>query len=165
MTRWWVKALRPYDEIGLLLPAHVDPSSGCRCYERGQANRAEAVRMLRSVDMPLDEIRGILESEDPEQVHSHLLIHRERPAGRLAVQERTLADLETLIQRKEGFLPYDVQATKAAPQLVAATQVHTTLSRIGDDIGAGFGLPMMAMGREGVAPSGPPPIVPRDDRR
>ena len=74
MTRLSVKALRLYDEIGLLNPARVDPSSGYRYYELGQANRAEAVRILRSVDMPLDEIRAVLDEDDPELVH-------EQPAG------------------------------------------------------------------------------------
>lgn len=56
-------------------------------------------------------------------------------------------------------MPYDVQITEVAPQRVAATKVHTNLSRIGDDIGAGFGALMMAMGREGISPAGVPLIV------
>jgi len=162
MTRLSVKALRLYDEIGLLVPAHVDPSSGYRYYHLGQANRAEAVRILRSVDMPLEEIRAILETDDPELVHKQLVMHHERLAEQLAAQERTLAYLETLIQRKEGIMPYDVNVTEAAPQLVAATKVHTSVSRIGNDIGAGFGSLMQAMGRAGVAPAGPPLIVYHD---
>ena len=159
MTRLSVKALRLYDENGLLPPAYVDPSSGYRYYDLGQANRAEAVRILRSVDMPLDEIQVLLETDDPDLVHKQLVAHRERLAERLAAQERTLAYLGALIQRKEGIMPYVVQITEAAPQLVAATTVHTSLSRIGDDIGAGFGSLMMALGREGLAPSGAPLIV------
>jgi effector-binding domain-containing protein len=162
MTRLSVKALRLYDEIGLLTPAFVDPSSGYRYYGLGQANRAEAVRILRSVDMPLDEIRVILETDDPELVHKQLVMHRERLADRLAAQERTLAYLETLIHRKEGITPYDVEVTEVPPQEVAATKIHTSLSRIGDDIGAGFGSLMQAFGREGVAPAGPPLIVYHD---
>ena len=162
MTRLSVKALRLYDENGLLPPAHVDPSSGYRYYDLGQANRAEAVRILRSVDMPLDEIRALLETDDPELVHKQLVVHRERLAEQLAAQERTLAYLEALIQRKEGIMPYDVQITEPAPQLVAATKVHTSLSRIGGDIGAGFGALMMALVNEGVAPSGAPLIVYHD---
>ena len=159
MTRLSVKALRLYDENGLLPPSHVDPSSGYRYYSLGQANRAEAVRILRSVEMPLDEIRSILETDDPELVHKQLVVHRERLAERLAVQERTLAYLESLIQRKKGIMPYDVQIMEETPQLVAATKIHTNLSRIGNDIGTGFGSLMRVLGREGVAGSGPPLIV------
>jgi effector-binding domain-containing protein len=159
MTRLSVKALRLYDEIGLLPPAHVDPSSGYRYYDLGQANRAAAVRILRLVDMPLDEIRAIVEADNTELAHKHLVIHRERLAERLAAQERTLVFLEALIQREEATMPYDVKITEETPQLIAATKKHTTLRRIGDDIGAGFGVLIETLGREGVAASGPPLIV------
>lgn len=162
MTRLSVKALRLYDEIGLLPPAHVDSSSGYRYYSLGQANRAEAVRILRSVDMPLDEIRSILETDDPELAHKQLVVHRERLAERLEAQERMLAYLETLIHRKEGIMPYDVQVTEVTPKLVAATKVHTNLRQIGSDIATGFGTLMQGLGKEGLMPSGAPLIVYHD---
>ena len=59
-TRLSVKALRHYDELGLLRPAFVDPSSGYRYYRPAQANQAEAIRILRSVEMPLEEIGELL---------------------------------------------------------------------------------------------------------
>ena len=162
MTRLSVKALRLYDENGLLRPAHVDPSSGYRYYELGQANRAEAVRILRSVDMPLDDIRAILDIEDPELIHKHLAVHRERLAERLAEHERMLAYLESLMQRKEGIMPYEVEVIEAEPQFVAATRVHTNLARIGSDIQTGFGSLMRGMAQEGVSPAGSPLIVYHD---
>ena len=106
MTRLSVKALRLYDENGLLPPAHVDPSSGYRYYDLGQANRAAAVRILRSVDVPLGEIRAILETNDPDLTHKQLVIHRERLGERLAAQERALTYLESLIQREDDGAPH-----------------------------------------------------------
>ncbi len=162
MTRLSVRALRLYDESGLLRPAHIDPSSGYRYYSLGQANRAEAVRILRSVDMPLDEILAVLEADNPDLVHKQLVVHRERLAERLATQERMLAYLESLIQRKEGIMPYDVQIIEEEAQLVAATRVRTNLRRIGDDIGAGFGTLMQGLMGAGVPASGAPLIVYHD---
>ena len=159
MTRLSVKALRLYDENGLLPPAHVDPSSGYRYYDLGQANRAEAVRILRSVDMPLDEIRAVLETDVPELSHKYLVVHRERLAERLSTQEHMLAYLESLMQRKEGIMPYDVEIMEETPQLVAATKIHTNLRRIADDIGTGFRSLMQALGRGAISVSGPPLIV------
>jgi DNA-binding transcriptional MerR regulator len=66
MTRLSVKALRHYDELGLLAPAVVDPFSGYRYYTYSQANRAEAIRILRGLDVPLEDVRELLASEDPE---------------------------------------------------------------------------------------------------
>ena len=159
MTRLSVKALRRYDEIGLLKPAQVDETTGYRYYHLGQANRAEAVRILRSVDMPLDDIKAILEADNTEATHAHLMAHRERLAGRLAAQERMLAYLEALITREEGVLPYEVTIEQVAPQLIAAVKKHTRLRQVSDDIGAGFGSLLQALGRAGTAPAGPPLLV------
>jgi effector-binding domain-containing protein len=73
-----------------------------------------------------------------------------------------LSYLESLIQREDGIMLYDVDVMEATPRLVAATKVHTNLSRIGGDIGTGFGSLMRALGREGATPSGPPLIVYHD---
>lgn len=56
-------------------------------------------------------------------------------------------------------MSYDVQITELKPQVVAATRLHTTLLRIGNDIGIGFGSLMRALGKEGIEPSGPPLII------
>lgn len=159
MTRLSVKALRRYDESGLLTPAHVDPSSGYRYYAPSQANRAEAVRILRSVDMPLDEIRVILDADDAELARKHLMLHRERLAERMAQQERRLAYLELLIEREDGIMPYEVTIVEERPQHIASTTIHTNLSRVGQDIGAGFGTLVQTMGAQGVQPAGAPLIV------
>ncbi len=57
------KALRLYDELGLLAPARVDDSSGYRFYDAGQLERARLVAALRQLQMPLAEIRVVLELE------------------------------------------------------------------------------------------------------
>ncbi|WP_408612376.1 MerR family DNA-binding transcriptional regulator [Glycomyces niveus] len=44
-------ALRHYDEVGLLLPAPVDPGTGYRRYRLDQAPQATLIRHLRSVDV------------------------------------------------------------------------------------------------------------------
>ena len=60
-----VKALRHYDEIGLLEPARVDEWTGYRYYGLEQARVAEAIRRLRSLEVPLDEIRELLGADEP----------------------------------------------------------------------------------------------------
>ena len=53
------KALRLYDELGLLTPARVDPQSGYRFYAPAQLERARLVAWLRRLGMPLASIRAI----------------------------------------------------------------------------------------------------------
>jgi DNA-binding transcriptional MerR regulator len=49
-----VKALRHYDEIGLLVPARVDPDNGYRYYDAAQVEDAVTIRRLRALELPLD---------------------------------------------------------------------------------------------------------------
>lgn len=56
------KALRHYDEIGLLVPARVDPDNGYRFYDTAQVEDAVTIRRLRALELPLDEIKGLLAS-------------------------------------------------------------------------------------------------------
>ncbi|MFI0777538.1 MerR family transcriptional regulator [Streptomyces sp. NPDC021212] len=55
------KALRLYDELGLLPPARVDPRSGYRLYDPAQLERARLVAWLRRLGMPLARIRTVCE--------------------------------------------------------------------------------------------------------
>jgi DNA-binding transcriptional MerR regulator len=65
LARLSAKALRLYDELGLLLPAKVDPDSGYRWYGAGQLDNARLVASLRQIGMPLAQIQLIL-SLEPE---------------------------------------------------------------------------------------------------
>ena len=53
------KALRLYDETGLLPPAEVDPVTGYRWYAAEQLDRARLVARLRLAGMPLARIRVV----------------------------------------------------------------------------------------------------------
>lgn len=55
------KALRLYDDLGLLLPAEVDAVSGYRRYGPDQVERARLVASLRLVGMPLARIREVVD--------------------------------------------------------------------------------------------------------
>ncbi|MFE0703035.1 MerR family transcriptional regulator [Streptomyces sp. NPDC058872] len=53
------KALRLYDELGLLTPARVDPLTGYRLYAPEQLDRARLVAWLRRLGMPLARIQQV----------------------------------------------------------------------------------------------------------
>src|SRR5258708_19783284 len=53
------KALRLYDELGLLRPAAVDGESGYRFYDPAQLERARLIAWLRRLGMPLARIRRV----------------------------------------------------------------------------------------------------------
>ena len=51
MTYLTVKALRHYHDVGLLVPALVDPTTGYRRYTTSQVGTAQAIRRFRDLDM------------------------------------------------------------------------------------------------------------------
>jgi effector-binding domain-containing protein len=156
-TRLSVKALRHYDELGLLRPAFVDPSSGYRYYRPAQANQAEAIRILRSVDMPLEEI-GALLADGGEPAAGYLRRHRERLEARLAEHRRMLAFLERLLD-KEGVMPYEVTVKQLPAQPVAATRTTTDLGHVSAAISTGVHAVLDELGRHGLTPAGPLQVV------
>ncbi|HET7129380.1 MAG TPA: helix-turn-helix domain-containing protein [Gaiellaceae bacterium] len=62
-SRLSARALRIYDELGLLPPARVDEDSGYRFYEPGQLKQARLIASLRQLHFPLAEIKAILPLE------------------------------------------------------------------------------------------------------
>ena len=65
LTGLSVKALRHYDELGLLRPADVDADTGYRSYSTDQVDRAETIRLLRRLELPLDDIATLLATDEP----------------------------------------------------------------------------------------------------
>ncbi len=59
-SRLSIKALRLYDELGVLVPARVDEASGYRYYDAAQLEAARLVAMLRQLDLPLAAIKELL---------------------------------------------------------------------------------------------------------
>jgi DNA-binding transcriptional MerR regulator len=99
-----VKALRHYDEIGLLRPARVDDASGYRYYALSQAREAEAIRRLRALDVPLEEVAPLIGAQD-ETVRGRLAVHRARIEGRAVEVQAILAELDRLIDGEEELVP------------------------------------------------------------
>lgn len=87
------KALRLYDEEGLLRPVRVDESSGYRLYSPEQIHDARLIHFLRRGGMPLAAIRDFLADRRPELIDEHeAKLDAEHAARRkeLAVARRIL---------------------------------------------------------------------------
>jgi DNA-binding transcriptional MerR regulator len=112
-SRLSVKALRLYDELGVLVPARVDKASGYRYYDVAQLEAARLVAMLRQLDLPLAAIRELLAC-DPVDAAERIAVHwREVEAAHDA--RRELADY--LVNRLSGkrSVMYEV-ATREIPE-------------------------------------------------
>jgi DNA-binding transcriptional MerR regulator len=98
-----VKALRHYDELGILRPAHVDSWTGYRWYEPAQVREAVAVRRLRALRVPLDQVPELLAADEPS-LREALAVHRARLEGELVETRQVLTALDRLIEGKEQLV-------------------------------------------------------------
>jgi DNA-binding transcriptional MerR regulator len=104
LTGVGLKALRHYDEVGLLVPAAVDDQTGYRFYTADQVDRAEAIRLLRRLEMPLEEIRSTLAAGDPVALRDALVSHQRQMASREVALRASMGKLQRLIDGRETIM-------------------------------------------------------------
>ena len=74
ITMLTVKALRYYDEIGLLVPAAVDPESGYRLYDQANYDRAIMIQLFKRFDFSIQELLEVIPSiADQDDIAAFLL--------------------------------------------------------------------------------------------
>ncbi len=101
------KALRLYDSLGLLTPAHVDEVSGYRFYRADQLEQARLVAWLRRLGMPLARIRVIcdLAADAPEQAAEHIAAYWAETEAELASRRALASYLIGCLSGEETAVP------------------------------------------------------------
>jgi DNA-binding transcriptional MerR regulator len=102
-----VRALRHYQDLGLLAPAGVDPATRYRAYSPEQLERAQAIARLRRLGLPLARIRDYL-AATPATRQRLLEEHRAELDARLRSTGQLQLELDRLIgpgheRRNLGF--------------------------------------------------------------
>ncbi len=101
ITGLTVKALRFYQEKGLLEPSRVDASSGYRYYTERDISLAHTLRALRDLKLSLEEIHGVLaELGSGASLAEHLARARARLADEAASAQRSVLALDTLLRHQ-----------------------------------------------------------------
>lgn len=132
-SRLSLKALRLYDDLGLLPPKRVDPDSGYRYYSPRQLPQARLIGLLRQLGLSLSGIRAVLNApadQQPDLIWGHWTA-----AEVQHVQRRELARyvLRTLKGEPPMTQHFDVQQ-----RFVPAQQVATVSRRLRVDELPGF---------------------------
>jgi DNA-binding transcriptional MerR regulator len=97
MTFLSVKALRHYHDVGLLLPAEIDTASGYRRYDVTQVPRAQVIRRLRELGMPLEAVRVVIEAPDVRARNAAISTHLRRMEGDLERTRTAVTSLRMLL--------------------------------------------------------------------
>jgi len=156
LCRLTIPALRHYDDLGLLRPAAIDPDTGYRYYSLAQADEAERIRVLRSLEMPLEEIRALLAERDPAAVSERLEAHRRRLEGRIETYRGSVAFLRRLMAQEAGTMEYQVLVRETIDQPVATVRGHSPVSGMPAFFQGAYGEILGHIGRLGARPAGPP---------
>lgn len=100
ITRLTCKALRLYDETGLLSPAVKDRFTGYRYYQLSQIERGVMIRSLVDLGFPLAQVSEVLaakESGDTDTV-THLIKEQRL---KVSLEIRRLQSIDHLLQRQQ----------------------------------------------------------------
>jgi DNA-binding transcriptional MerR regulator len=125
MTHLTVKTLRHYHRVGLLEPAEVDPRTGYRYYSTDQVADAQVIRRFRDLDMPIEEVRGVLTAPDRESRDRLITAHLDRLQHQLEHTQSAVASLRTLLDPPVGARAIE---HRSVPSLEALT-VSATVGR------------------------------------
>jgi len=169
ICRLTIKALRHYDEIGLLGPALVDPRSGYRYYRLDQVPTALLIRTLRAAEMPLSEIGVVIDAPDSDAARTLLSRQRQRLRERIATQQAAITTLDriTTVGRQESHIA-PIELRFVPVQTLVSERLSVAPAALGTAIGGAIGATRALLARHGAQPTGMPitmyhAIAPEDD--
>ena len=154
MTHLSVKALHHYHDMGVLEPAAIDPHSGYRSYDAGQVTKAQVIRRLRDLGMPLDSIRAVLLAPDLAARNREISAHLARMERQLEQTQAAVSGLRALLG---GPVPRPEIRFRTIPTVTAlAVEEMVTVAEV-----MAWGSEVLAELTEALAVTGLVPAGPR----
>lgn len=120
-----IRALRYYDEIGLLVPTERS-EAGYRLYDEKTLEKLNAILFLRELDVPLDTIKDVINSEDNDY-GAVLKDYRKNLVQKISRLQGLLEVVDSIESEKEpiSFEVFNVaDAEKVAETIVKSQNVN-----------------------------------------
>lgn len=158
-----VRTLRHYDEVGLLRPASVDPTTGYRFYAATQLRQLNRILVLKDLGLTLVEITRIIEAGiSNDELVGMLRLRRAEAERQAEVEQRRLTRVAARIHILTGAPHMNDTETAIVIKALDATRVAIT-SETADGFDVDFGpifgrlYPQLfaALERNGLVPAGP----------
>jgi DNA-binding transcriptional MerR regulator len=129
LARVTVKALRYYDELGLLKPAKLDSFTGYRYYSADQLPRLHRIIALKEMGLSLEEIARLLQ-DDVSISHILDLLHTKQESQKRRLENelerlKWVEDWISEVERENKLPAYEIILKKVPP--VQVVSVITTL--------------------------------------
>jgi len=133
-----VKALRFYDEVGLLKPTYVDRDTGYRYYSATLLPRLNRILAFKELGFSLEEISRLMEGDLPvDRVREWLQNRRVEIARRIEREREQLYEVESWLAHIEraGRAPdYEVTVKWVPPRMVASMRDSLSSYAEADDL-------------------------------
>lgn len=144
LSRVSAKALRYYDELGLLRPERVDPDTGYRLYSVTQLPRLNRILALKDLGFSLDQVARLLEEElPPAELRGMLRLKQAETRRHIDAELARLDRIEgrlRQIEQEETASPYEVVLKSVDAQRVASVrdrlQAFPEVGRLFDELRA-----------------------------
>lgn len=153
LTHLSVKTLRHYHDVGVLPPAGIDARTGYRRYGTDQVDAAHLVRRLRDLEMPLAEVRRVLDAPDEQTRNASVVDHLRRMEARLASTQQAVASLRALLEAAGG--PVEVHHRHVPPTPSLSLSAHVDKDDVGAWCARTFARLERALAASGARPGGP----------
>jgi len=155
LTHLSVKTLRYYHDVGLLEPAVVDPDSGYRYYQPGQAHSAHLVRRFRDLGLPVADVKAVLAAPDLPARDAILADHLDRMREQLRQTEAAVDSLRRMLEGGPATTAIEERLLEGGPTISAAAHLSRkdVVSWFHDAL-AGLRATAVAAGLEQTGPTG-----------
>jgi DNA-binding transcriptional MerR regulator len=147
-SRLSLKALRLYDEMGLLKPAAVDRSSGYRYYDESQVEVARLIGLLRRLEMPLAHIAETVHLE-PLALIKSIGNYWQGVETDLRTKRELVRYLTAYLSNK-GEQMFNIETRQVPDQQVATLEKKVLVAELPGFIDEAMGTVYDVLGQEGV---------------
>ena len=155
MTLLSAKALRLYDQLGVLKPAHTDPGSGYRYYRSHQLREANLIRFMRRMDMPLTVIREVLASS-PEEAERLVEEYLRRLEARATRARLTIPNLVSALHDDQTLWIPEIYVRTVQPQPIVSTSCWTMVDGLDQQVRISLDRLHAFIREQGATPAGKP---------
>ena len=152
LTHLTVKSLRHYHDQGLLVPHTVHEPTGYRRYSIDQVPDALLIGRLRALDMPLADVRRVVDSTSPQERDAAIADHLFRMERELDRTREIVASLRELL--RAAIVPEVTHRVIDEMFAIAATE-RVGREEIGDWCAETFASLYQALLGTGGMPAGP----------
>jgi DNA-binding transcriptional MerR regulator len=121
-----VKTLHHYDEIGILKPGYIDPSTGYRHYSIDQLPRLNRILILKDLGFSLEQVARILDGNRSDEQLVELLRSKQAELLQYVRESQArLARIDARLRRggqEDEMVTYDVKIQRVEPMLIASVR-------------------------------------------